>query len=79
VSVDLPSYNLNDVFFVDARHGWIAGDFGTLLATSDGGATWRAQASGTHVALQSLFFVDARTGWVTGDFGSILITVTGGD
>ncbi len=31
--------------FVDAEHGWAVGDLGTILATSDGGHTWRRQRS----------------------------------
>ena len=33
---------LYDISFPDAQHGFIVGEFGTLLVTSDGGATWRS-------------------------------------
>ena len=32
-----------DVAFVDERRGWIAGSYGSVLRTTDGGASWRAQ------------------------------------
>ena len=32
---------LMDVWFQDKEHGWAVGAFGTLLATEDGGSTWR--------------------------------------
>jgi photosystem II stability/assembly factor-like uncharacterized protein len=32
-----------DVKFVDAQHGWIVGEFGKVLATADGGQTWKEQ------------------------------------
>jgi photosystem II stability/assembly factor-like uncharacterized protein len=32
--------------FVDERTGWAAGELGTILATSDGGRTWRRQRAG---------------------------------
>ncbi len=32
-----------DVEFIDRDRGWIVGEFGTILATSDGGRTWRQQ------------------------------------
>lgn len=33
----------NAVCFTDARHGWMAGECGMVLHTSDGGATWTEQ------------------------------------
>ena len=39
------------VSFADALHGWAVGDGGTILATTDGGATWEPQSSGTTDAL----------------------------
>ncbi|MCX6363350.1 MAG: YCF48-related protein [Actinobacteria bacterium] len=36
----VPSSVLTDVCFTDAAHGWIAGQAGYVLSTSDGGATW---------------------------------------
>lgn len=32
-----------DVKFVDAEHGWIVGEFGKIMHTSDGGETWKEQ------------------------------------
>jgi photosystem II stability/assembly factor-like uncharacterized protein len=41
--------------FADDRHGWAAGAMGTILATSDGGRTWRSQRSGgTRAAVLAL-------------------------
>lgn len=31
---------LNSVFFLDANHGWIAGEQGRVVRTEDGGQTW---------------------------------------
>ena len=42
--------------FVDEKHGWAVGALGTILATDDGGRTWRRQrAGGTRAALLGLF------------------------
>jgi photosystem II stability/assembly factor-like uncharacterized protein len=42
--------------FVDDLHGWAVGDFGTILATEDGGKNWRRQrAGGTRAALLAVF------------------------
>jgi photosystem II stability/assembly factor-like uncharacterized protein len=32
-----------DVGFVDASHGWVVGEFGKILYTTDGGTTWSDQ------------------------------------
>lgn len=32
-----------DVRFTDASHGWVVGEFGKILYTADGGATWTEQ------------------------------------
>jgi photosystem II stability/assembly factor-like uncharacterized protein/tetratricopeptide (TPR) repeat protein len=37
---------LNGIFFTDEQHGWAVGEFGTIMATSDGGQTWQAQHRG---------------------------------
>ena len=86
---------LYSVNFVDASHGWavgvsssISGYAHTILATTDGGATWKAQDAGSAASggqLNSVYFVDAKTGWAVG-FGSsfngtapvILATTDGG-
>ncbi len=57
--------------FVDSSHGWAVGG-STILATSDGGATWSAQTSGTTNTLFGVSFVDPSHGWAVGDVGTIL-------
>jgi photosystem II stability/assembly factor-like uncharacterized protein len=37
---------LNDVFFIDDNRGWVVGELGSILATTDGGKTWRVQQRG---------------------------------
>ncbi|MBV9124927.1 MAG: hypothetical protein JO112_16355, partial [Planctomycetes bacterium] len=34
---------LHGLFFIDPEHGWAVGEFGTILATADGGKTWSVQ------------------------------------
>ncbi|NLE39290.1 MAG: hypothetical protein GX621_14805 [Pirellulaceae bacterium] len=42
--------------FVDDQNGWAVGALGTILATSDGGQTWRRQrVGGTRAALLGVF------------------------
>ena len=46
-----PAPILNAIHFLDAGNGdlrgWVVGNGGTILATDDGGETWRPQTSGT--------------------------------
>ena len=74
----LPQGNgLTDVAFRDARHGWAVGHGGTILATTDGGATWNAQSSGAIQTLYAVAFPDAAHGWAVGLGGAILATTRG--
>ena len=64
--------------FVDAQRGWAAGWNGTILATSDGGASWVPQTSNTSEHLWSVAFADGQRGWAVGGRGTILATADGG-
>jgi len=75
----LPQGNeLSGVAFADADHGWMVGDYGTVLVTSDGGTTWTRQDTGTTEHLYALDFTDALHGWAVGSAGTILVTSDGG-
>jgi len=88
---------LNEVTFVDAQHGWAVGSTGAaydespvIVATSDGGATWKSQNAHTmdgYEGLYSVSFIDAQRGWAVGGRGlatngsgypAILATQNGG-
>lgn len=50
------SLPIKAISFVDDHHGWAVGALGTILATDDGGQTWRRQrGGGDHVALMGIF------------------------
>lgn len=44
------SVTLTAVRFVDATHGWAVGHGGTVLASVDGGKSWRRQLDGRRIA-----------------------------
>jgi photosystem II stability/assembly factor-like uncharacterized protein len=74
-----PAYNdLFSVAFPTEKDGWACGRWGTTVHTSDGGATWEFQASGTDYTLSDIHFVDPMTGWAVGDGGTIIHTTDGG-
>lgn len=58
--------------------GWIVGDLGTVLKTTDGGATWTAQNSGTSVNLREVHVIDANNVWAVGASATIIKTTNGG-
>jgi photosystem II stability/assembly factor-like uncharacterized protein len=70
--------NLNSVYFTDSNTGYIVGDHGIILKTTDGGTNWMAQSSGTIHDLRSVYFTDAGTGYAVGMFNVLLKTVNGG-
>ena len=55
---------LHAVYFLDLYRGWAVGSNGTLLATTDGGATWAAMRRPTEDTLRDIYFADAATGWL---------------
>ena len=69
---------LESVYFTSSTTGWVVGDSGLIVQTTDGGNSWNAQTSGTVWALLSVYFTDATTGWAVGGVGTILKTTDGG-
>ena len=68
---------LEDIFFVDDKHGWAVGENGVILHTSNGGEKWTSQTSGTEETLRSIRFADQYMGWaVGGDLGVGVIVHT---
>jgi photosystem II stability/assembly factor-like uncharacterized protein len=80
---------LFDVQFLDAHRAWAVGYAGSLIHTTDGGASWSVQETARwqyipdHTepaapSLNAVHFIDASTGWAVGDDGTILHTTRGG-
>ena len=75
----LPQGNsLCDVHFVDELNGTAVGYGGSILGTTDGGATWHVRASNTSVALWGVWFTSFQNGVVVGNDGEILRTTDRG-
>ena len=69
---------LRAVCFTDSNTGTIVGYPGVILRTSNGGATWVTQSSGTGNYLTGVSFTDANVGTIVGENGTILRTTNGG-
>lgn len=72
---------LTAVYFVDARHGWAVGHDAQVLASDDGGVTWRKQYENLalEAPLLGVWFKDAANGFAVGAYGALLTTSDGGE
>nr|VFJ48769.1 MAG: Uncharacterized protein BECKDK2373B_GA0170837_102122 [Candidatus Kentron sp. DK] len=78
---DVPTQALlTGVSFSDARHGWAVGHDAIILATADGGRTWRKvhEAADEERPLLDIHFQDRHTGIAIGAYGYLLRTGDGG-
>jgi photosystem II stability/assembly factor-like uncharacterized protein len=73
------SIDWRSVSFVDSLRGWVAGDSGFVVRTTDGGTNWSYQWPGTSSNLRGVKFVDSAYGWVVGALGAIFRTTNGGN
>ncbi len=76
----LPQGNtLNDIAFVGGGTWFAVGDCGTILRSSDDGATWDAKHLPRTGSLTAVDMIDAAIGFAVGDAGSILKTTDSGN
>jgi hypothetical protein len=76
----IASLSLTQAFIASPEIAWITvvGNEGMIYRSSDGGQTWKAQASGVTVALNDVYFSTARHGIIVGDGATILQTFDAG-
>jgi photosystem II stability/assembly factor-like uncharacterized protein len=55
--------DLNTVYFIDSKRGWVGGDAGYLTRTEDGGASWTRQTVSTKAAINDIYFRDKEAGF----------------
>ncbi len=70
---------LRGAYFEDNLTGWVVGDGGSVIHTTNGGLNWNAQNSGVSHRLEDICFIDSQTGWIVGNSGVILHTTNGGN
>jgi photosystem II stability/assembly factor-like uncharacterized protein len=70
--------NLNGAYLLDSGVGFVVGDAGIVVKTTDAGMTWSPLTSGTTNALYDVYFFDATQGVAVGEQGLILRTTDGG-
>lgn len=62
--VGLKGKDLNTVYFLDSKRGWVGGDGGYLSRTDDGGQSWMPQSVGTKDAINDIYFRDKEAGFL---------------
>jgi len=73
------TWSLLSVHFLNSDTGYVCGECGTILKTTDGGANWQSLSSGVFNMFEAIFFTDANTGYVFGTAGLILKTTDAGN
>jgi photosystem II stability/assembly factor-like uncharacterized protein len=69
--------NLNCVYFINNNQGYVVGDSGALLMTTDGGSNWGGGSLGGSLNFYSVYFWDAANGIILGS-NQIWRTTDGG-
>ncbi len=72
------SADLTAVACIDSATAVAVGSGGTIIRTTDGGASWLRQPSGISFSLSGVFFLNRDTGFAVGDYGTILRTTDAG-
>jgi photosystem II stability/assembly factor-like uncharacterized protein len=70
--------NLNAVTSTDANTFYAAGNYGTILKSTDTGQTWALLNSSSTNNLNAIFFTSANIGYAAGQGGVIFKTTNGG-
>ena len=75
-----PETGVKDIEFANSTHGWIGGENGLIMATTDGWSSWFSQNSGINTTIITIDFFDPQVGIaIDGQYGGILITQNGGN
>ena len=59
-----PDQDLNAVYFLDNKRGWIGGDHGFLSRTEDAGHSWVKQVVQTTAPINDIYFRDKDAGFL---------------
>src|ERR1700752_966944 len=63
IKLNTAGNDLNTVYFIDSKRGWIGGDGGFLSRTDDGGQSWVRQTVSTTAAINDIYFRDKEAGF----------------
>ncbi len=75
---------LNSVVFTDSLNGWVSGDSGLIIHTTNAGKDWETQFANDSLNVVNLFFLNDQIGWgsalsINNDpFGTFILTTSDG-
>ncbi|GMU87650.1 MAG: hypothetical protein AMXMBFR48_28910 [Ignavibacteriales bacterium] len=72
------SGSLRSIDYYLTTHGWICGDSGVVVRTTDGGYNWFTVSTGTTVNLRGIAATGENSAVAVGENGLILLTTDGG-
>ena len=61
------------------NEGWMVGELGRIIRTTDGGKSWVRQDAGTKRPFLTITCLDAKRAWIAGKEGTVYSTADGGD
>lgn len=79
LSLASPSTHFTALQFLDNQVGFLIGSNGTILKTTDGGATWNSKTPASLANFNALSFRDDQVGFVVGKNGKVQRTIDGGE
>ena len=74
-----PYYGFDSPFFINENIGWVCGNNGIILKTTNAGENWMIrQVSGGNPVLRDIVFINENVGLIAGEY-RILKTIDGGN
>jgi photosystem II stability/assembly factor-like uncharacterized protein len=74
-----PNTRFTDLQFLDNQIGFLVGSNGTILKTTDGGATWDSKTPASVENFNAVSFRDSQVGFIVGKNGKVQRTTDGGE
>ncbi len=72
------SQDLNEVKLLNGMTGWACGGTGTVIKTTNGGASWVIVPTGSTAYFNAVQFINPLTGWIAADVNNFKKTTDGG-
>lgn len=75
-----PTSNMiNSVYFINNNTGWLAGDGGMILKTTNGGVNWELTNTNITRNLNCVQFLSQNIGYACGEFNALIKSTNGGN
>jgi photosystem II stability/assembly factor-like uncharacterized protein len=71
--------DLKEVFCINNDEGWVVGELGSILKTTDGGLTFHRMECPVHADLNSVEYFNSTLGFCAGENGTLLMADVDGE